>query len=284
MDVHEKLITKIEMQKKNKERVSIFIEGDYAFSCSAELVYTHGLRANNAVNIEKLTEIVCEDNYLKCKNEALRLIERSYKTEKEVFDKLLKREYEEKTIARVIEFLKSYNFLNDEQYVSLYIKEKIKAQGKNKIKYSLLKKGIHEVLLEEKLMEVDNVLEITTAISLAEKRYKILLKSERENRKIYNKLWEYLMRKGYDKEIINEVLAKVVSLASQDAIFEHKETNIEELHRLAEKRYAVLVKTEVDFKKLYKKLADYLIRRGFGWEEVKSILKTVIHSDEIEYI
>jgi regulatory protein len=32
-------ITKIEIQKRNKERVNLFLDGEYAFSISAELVY-----------------------------------------------------------------------------------------------------------------------------------------------------------------------------------------------------------------------------------------------------
>ena len=278
----EKLITKIEVQKKNKERVSIFIEGDYALSCSAQLIYTHELKANKAVDLRRLKEIVYEDNYLKCKNDALKVIEKSYKSEKEVSDKLIKKEYEEKVIARVMEFLKSYNFINDEQFAVLYIKEKIKSQGKNKIKFSLLKKGIDEAIVAEKLKEVDSNLEAGTALSLTEKKYKILCKNEKDNRKIHNKLWEYLLRNGYNKEIIEESLNKVVNSVQQEIVYEEKETDLEELHRLAEKRYAVLVKSEKDAGKLYKKLADYLMRRGYSWQDIKKVLKAVVINSEFE--
>lgn len=278
----EKLITKIEVQKKNKERVSIFIEGSYAFSCSAQLIYTHGLKASKAVDLEQLKEIVNEDNYLKCKNDALKAIEKSYKSEKEVSDKLLKKEYDEKIIARAMEFLKSYNFINDEQFAMLYIKEKIKSQGKNKIKFSLLKKGIDEAIIAEKLKEVDDEFEAKTALILTEKKYKILCKSEKDNRKIYSKLWDYLLRNGYDKEIIDEALNKVVNSVQAETVYEEKETDFEELHRLAEKRYAVLIKSEDDARKLYKKLADYLMRRGYEWQDIKKVLKAVVNNSEFE--
>lgn len=274
----EKIITKIEIQKRNKERISIFIDGEYSFSCSAELVYIHGLKPNNPVNIEKLLEIVDEDNYLKCKNDALKKIERSYKSEKEIYDKLIKKEYDEKAIARAIQFLKSYNFLNDEQFVSLYIKEKIKSQGKNKIKYSLLRKGISEPLIEDKLKEISNSVQFDTALKLAEKKYKILSKNESDNRKIYSKLWEYLLRNGYQKDIIDETLSKIEFSEKEISVTEEKTIDFEELNRLAEKRYSVLIKTESNSHKLCKKLADYLMRKGYAWEDIKPVLKSIVSS------
>ena len=39
-------ITKIEIQKRNKERVNLFLDDEYAFSLSTELVYKEGLKTN----------------------------------------------------------------------------------------------------------------------------------------------------------------------------------------------------------------------------------------------
>ncbi|WP_346961661.1 hypothetical protein [Clostridium sp.] len=38
-----KIITKIEAQKKKDNRVNIFINDEFAFGCSSELVYYHNL-------------------------------------------------------------------------------------------------------------------------------------------------------------------------------------------------------------------------------------------------
>lgn len=282
MTSEEKIITSIEVQKNNKERVNIYIDGSYAFSCSAELVYTHGLKPKSSVNIEELQELIDEDNYLKCKTSALKLIEKSYKSEKEIFDKLLKKGYEEKTAARVIAFLKSYNFLNDEDFARMYVSDKIKSQGKNKIKYALLRKGIDEAVIEEKLKASGSEVEIKTAEKLAEKRYKLLLKQENDRRKISGKLWEYLMRNGFNKDIIEGIVQKLDTVETTEQEAEEKETDLEGLRELAEKRYSVLIKSEKDGRKLYKKLADYLMRRGFKWEDIKKTISSVIKDSEFE--
>lgn len=103
-------ITKIEIQKRNKERVNLFLDGEYAFSLSAELVYKEGLKTNENVDGIKLKALAEKDTTIRCKDSALRIIERSYKTEKEVRDKLKLKGYDENSINQSIEFLKEYNF------------------------------------------------------------------------------------------------------------------------------------------------------------------------------
>ena len=78
------IITKIEIQKRNKDRVNIYLNGEFAFACSSELVYYHNLKNGMVVDLKKLSEIVEEDNYIKGKNSALKILEKSFKTERNV--------------------------------------------------------------------------------------------------------------------------------------------------------------------------------------------------------
>ena len=135
-------ITNIEVQKRNEERVNIYIDNEFAFACYKELVYKEGLKKDMEVEIDSLKKIIAEEEFLKCKNSALRIVEKAYKTEKEMVDKLLQKGYEGIIIEKTIAFLKEYNFLNDEKYTLMYAKDKSKIQGKNKIKYSLMKKKV----------------------------------------------------------------------------------------------------------------------------------------------
>ena len=57
------MITKIELGKRNKERVNIYIDNEYAFSISAELVYKENLKVKDKINVEILKKLADEDNY-----------------------------------------------------------------------------------------------------------------------------------------------------------------------------------------------------------------------------
>jgi len=204
-------ITKIELQKKNDDRVNIYINYEYAFSCSKELVYTHKLTNGQRIERDALNDIVTEDNYIKCKNSALKIIERTYKSEKELFDKLVEKGYDEKTIESTMEFLKTYSFLDDKSFTKMYIRDKLKTQGKNKIKFALIKKGISEEIINCELEVIEDVDQKNTMLSLAERKYKTLHKNEQDSRKLYKKLADFLMRKGFQWEEIKPALKEILS-------------------------------------------------------------------------
>lgn len=203
-------ITKIEVQKRNKERVNVYIDNAYAFSIYSELVYRENLRVNSEVDEEKLLSLAKKENVSKCKETALKIIERSYKTEKEMQKKLMEKGYDFDSIEIVINFLKEYNFINDSNYVKMYIKDRISTQGKQKIKYSLIRKGISVEIIDEFINKIESDDEKVVAIEMAKKKYKTLIKRENDRFKLWNKLCRYLVGRGYDysisKEVVNEVL------------------------------------------------------------------------------
>lgn len=202
-------ITKIETGKRNKERVNVYIDDEYAFSINMELVYKFGLKVNEEVNKEKLIEISKSENLSKCKESALRTIERSYKTEKEIRDKLLSKEFDSETVDNTIDFLIEYGFIDDSKFVSMYIKDRIRTQGRNKIRYSLISKGVNKLLIEEAFSTLDRDDEMERAIVLCEKKYLNISKREDDDFKIKNKLTRYLLGRGYDYDIAKEVIKEV---------------------------------------------------------------------------
>ena len=206
------IITKIEIQKKNKERVNKYLDEEYAFSISAELVYKENLKVKDVVDIEKLKSVADKESYLRCKNSALKIIERSYKTEKEVIEKLQMKGYEQNHIEASIEFLKEYKFLNDDYYAEAFIKDKLNSKGSQRIKQDLIKKGIPRDKIEEKLEGIDKIAEKNTARVLANKKLRIIQKSENDTYKISGKLYRFLISKGYTYDVVKEVVKDVMSI------------------------------------------------------------------------
>ncbi len=206
------IITKIEVQKRNKDRANIYIDNEYAFSLSNELVYKEGLKTNEKINIEEIKVIAKEDNYLKCKNTALRIVEKTFKSEKELRDKLILKGYENEEIDKTIKFLKKYSFISDDNYTKMYVKDKSRLQGKKKIKYDLMKKGISENIIEEEISNIDRDDERETAYNLAIKKYNTIAKREDDKFKLSQKLYRYLLTKGYDYDTVSYAVKKVTTI------------------------------------------------------------------------
>lgn len=209
------VITKIEVQKRNKDRVNIYLDNEYAFSISMELVYKEGLKSKMEIDVNRLKDIADKEGYLKCKNTALRIVERSFKTEKEMRDKLKEKEYTDNQIEKTIEFLKEYKFINDESYVNAYINDKLSSRGRQKIKYDLIRKGINRNLIDEKLSNIDSDDEKNTALNLAKKKYNSIKKSENDIYKINGKLYRFLMSKGYNYELVKDVVKHVTNVTEE---------------------------------------------------------------------
>lgn len=275
----ENKITKIEIQKRKKDRVNVYLDGEYSFSCSCELVYKKSLQSGKKIDGELLNEIAQEDNYICAKNYALKVVERFFKTENQMYDKLKNKEYDEKTIARVMAFLKEYKFVDDVKYVKMYLGEKIKKQGKKKIKYDLIKKGIAQELIDDTLKNIGDDVQIEACENTARNKFKVLNRTENVPRKIYTKLISYLYRSGYTSEIAKKAAEKIFKEQNIN-IYDNvntsgKEANKKDIKILARKRYNVLVKMESDKKKINLKLWNYLLRRGYTSEEIKKVLKEV---------
>ncbi|HID0814471.1 TPA: recombination regulator RecX, partial [Clostridium botulinum] len=186
--------------------------------------------------------------------------------------------------------------------------------GRNKIKYTLLNKGVKENIVIEKINNINEEKEKKVAYKLAEKKYKIMILREKDKFKIYKKIWPYIISRGYNSNIAewiinelksNEALYKDNSICldeqnmklSQNIENNIKDENIEKFHNnssfnsknnsykenidiLARKRYDIIIKSEDDKNKIYRRLSNYLLRRGFSFEEVKKSTNRVLYERE----
>ncbi|MFQ9883386.1 MAG: recombination regulator RecX [Clostridium sp.] len=203
-------ITEISVQKKNKNRCNIYIDNIFAFGVSNELIYKENLKVGMIIDEEKLKKIAYEENLINCKETALKIIERSYKTKKEMEKRLLEKGYNLEEINETLKFLERYNFINDESYTKAFIKNKTKTQGKQKIKYALKNKGVSEEIIEEELSNLDMKKEKEKANILALKKYNILIKRENDKYKINEKIIRFLISRGYNYEVAKDAVKEML--------------------------------------------------------------------------
>ena len=204
-------ITQISENKKNKDRVSIFADDEFLLSCDKELIYKKSLKKGDKVDPILLLELAKEDEYLKAKDAALRYIERSLKTIHEIEKKLREKEYSEETISRVIAFMDEYKLVDDDKYAEIFFKEKLRTRGVKKARFELSSKGIPKETMENALENLSSSsVEEDSCLKLAEKKYAQLIKRETDPYKLKNKLYTFLMGKGYSYELINSTLGKIM--------------------------------------------------------------------------
>lgn len=205
-------ITKIEVQKKNKDRVSIFIDEAYGFALHAELVYKYNLKVGSELDLAFINEIAKVEEQKKANNYALTLLSKSFKTEKQIKDKMKTKGFEEDYINSAISMMKNYGYIDDSKYATSYVTDTVSftKMGKNKIKNKLYEKGVDKDIINETLNElIDDEQQFEAALALGSKKYPTI--RETDKRKKNQKLTSYLQYRGFSFDIIKKVLNELNS-------------------------------------------------------------------------
>ena len=202
------IITKIEAQKKNDDRVNIYVDEKFFMAIYKELVFSFNLKKGQEIDKDYLKNILDDEIYMKAKNKALNILSKSSQSEKQIQQKLSK-DFEEHTIDRVIEFLQKYKFVDDEDLANRIVNTNVNLNkyGKNKIKQNLYNKVIDKSIIEQAMNEIDSDKEFENALYLGKKRYD-RLKNE-DPRKAYQKIGNHLAYKGFNYDIIKKVLNRL---------------------------------------------------------------------------
>jgi regulatory protein len=207
-----KKITKIEKQKKRKERVSIFLNGSFFCGIPEILLKKLDLYEGKMIDEISVKNLIQEKEISEAKEKVLRLLNRRMYSEKEIRDKLHAREYEEETIEIVVQDLKEISLINDYGFASAFVSDRLrlKPEGSSKISYELMKKGISKSIIKKVFIE-NNVVEDdpTRALQVARKRLKTL-SGVKEKEVIKRRLYNYLLRRGFSFEIIYDTLKKLL--------------------------------------------------------------------------
>lgn len=124
--------------------------------------------------------------------------------EKEVITKLNSLELDDSDKRFVLEFLREEGFVNDERYCRSYVKSKLnlKKWGINKIKVSLIAKGIDKEMIDNVLSDIDYDLYKEELVNLI--RNKKIEGSDPYKRRA--KLIRYAISKGYSYPEIIEAM------------------------------------------------------------------------------
>ena len=124
------------------------------------------------------------------------------RSEKELYEKLLKKGYTPEESASAMAKLADYGYVDDTMYARHYAEQKLHSYGKRKVEYDLLYKGVSAEIVAEVLEElVDEdvmISEIKTVIS------KKLKGSVPEDRTQLKKLFDSFARKSYEYELVKK--------------------------------------------------------------------------------
>lgn len=203
-------ITKIEEQKNNPNRCSIFVEGNFLIGVSLYVIKKHKIEVGNEIDENKLKKICHEDNLEKGKSYAIDYL--INKPKKVILDKLKTKGYDEEVTNEIIAFMSKYGYIDDENYAKKFTKDanNIKKDGINKIKQKLKTKGISDNHIEKALSKVTEKEQFNNAYHKINKKIENYKEKSKNKYELKSKCFKYLLNQGFKTEIIQKVLNEIL--------------------------------------------------------------------------
>jgi len=206
------IITAITYQKRDKLRASVFIAGEFAFGVNVATIEKFRFRKGDELDASLLEKIREFDDSVSAKRMAAKFLNTRRRTEKEVRDKLKGEKFGEEIIEEAILNLIQTGLINDDAFARAFIHDKriTKPVSSRQLSQELRKKGVAKNIIENILGEADEEEgEEERALKTGMKKWEQLLRRENDDKKRKQKLVAFLGSRGFEYQIIKNVLKKL---------------------------------------------------------------------------
>ncbi len=204
-------ITAINVQKRNPQRVNIYLDGEYAFGLSR--IVAAWLSVGQELDDEKIAALQLEDSREVAYQSALNLLSYRSRSESEVRNHLIKRGADESIIQSVLERLQRSGLLNDQQFAQEWVENRneYRPRSRRALVFELRQKGVSDEAIQAAVEELD---EEELAYQAAQKKARQLKPMDWLEFK--RKMYAFLSRRGFSYEIASPVVARLWQEQNRD--------------------------------------------------------------------
>lgn len=195
------IITDITAQKRNKNRVNVYIDGDFACGLDAVTAVSARLKIGDEISVEALKDIAETSEVNSAFERAVGYLSSVPRAKREIARYLGDKGYDKDVISKVIERLEFYHYIDDRAYAQTYIRSKTKKYGSYRIAAELKQKGVDPAVISELLEENDS--ESDMAVAVAQK----YIGSRRTVDK--QRVKRFLAGRGFSWDSISQAIGKL---------------------------------------------------------------------------
>ena len=198
--------------KKGKNDVTIYFDNDTVLFLTVEVFLKSGLKKGDEIFEDRFTILIEQNKLFHIKQKAFRLLGRRQHSSSELKRKLWNKDYEQKLIDEVIEDLLKKGYIDDNEFIRVFVAEKTKITNwsRKRVKSELIKRGLSPNLIDKILNEKATKSDFDNAMNVAKKKFEVLSKRNLESKELRNKISTYLFSKGFDYELIKKVVNQIL--------------------------------------------------------------------------
>ena len=144
------------------------------------------------------------------KEKAMHLCSRREYCSKDIFDKIISWGCAPAEARDIVDFLVEHNFVDDRRFTEAYVKDKLRFNkwGRVKIAYMLRAQNIDKNIVMDVLSEIDETEYNEILTGELQKKYRGMSGNQFE---IKGKLFRFAISRGFESEIVNETISKLIS-------------------------------------------------------------------------
>lgn len=197
-------ITALRMQRKNKERVNVYLDGRFAFGLPAMVAAR--LKKGQYLSDEEIARLKAVDEEERAYERSLRFLSYRPRSIAEVRRYLKRCQIDPRVIDAVVERLIRAGYLNDQAFVSFWVddRERFRPRGRQALRHELRQKGVADEIIEEALSSLDEEASAYRAGLAQARRWQKL-----DRRQFGQKLGSYLLRRGFAHEVVWPVVERL---------------------------------------------------------------------------
>ncbi|MBN1538064.1 MAG: RecX family transcriptional regulator [Anaerolineales bacterium] len=198
-----KIITALQAQTKNQDRINVFLDGQFAFGLSR--IVAAWLKIGQSLTDEKIESLIAADEREIAYQRALRFIAIRQRSSSELRAQLTKHKTPPELIEETISRLQNNHLINDEMFAQAWVENRteFKPRSRRALSIELRQKGVSDEIIDQALENIDdNKLALKTAMKHGRKLANL---DWIEFRK---KMLGHLARRGFNYELSSTAVAQ----------------------------------------------------------------------------
>jgi regulatory protein len=197
------VIKDIQVQKKKRDRFSVFSEHGFLFGLSTDTFIKHPLSSGQTLHRSDVLRILETEHRITVQASLLQFISRRAHARKELVQKARKKGYNEDIINSILDDFEQKGWINDLDFANSFARDKaqFKSWGPQKIQQHLVQKGIKRHVADEAVASaIPQEDALNTCLKLLLKKKWYFDKTE-DKIKRKQKMMAYLMQRGFTSQV-----------------------------------------------------------------------------------
>jgi len=198
-------ITALKAQKRNPNRVNLYLDGEFAFGLSR--IVAAWLSVGQFLGDERIQELQRQDADEVAFQSALHYLNYRARTETEIRKHLVEKGFSEQAVETVVKRLQQGHLLDDQQFAHDWVENQntFRPRGRRALAFELRHKGVSDEIIEQTL--ADSKDEEDLAYQAAVRHAGRLSGLEWQDFRL--KLGQFLARRGFGYDTISTTVQRV---------------------------------------------------------------------------